>query len=144
MRIAPSPRSRGEGAASAADEGATRGSMRPSPGAFGATLSPLRGARDLGLLLHPLDRLELLSHALVALAADADRPVDRGGHTDLLPVLGRDLRQVVAPDVARAGAVGAVHDGDVLARQLNAGVDVPDGGVVPLRDLAEEDVGEDA
>ena len=27
--------------------GATRGSMRPSPGAFGATLSPLRGARDL-------------------------------------------------------------------------------------------------
>src|SRR5437870_3272343 len=64
MRIAPSPRSRGEGAASAADEGATRGSMRPSPGAFGATLSPLRGARDLGLLLHPLDRLELLSHDL--------------------------------------------------------------------------------
>jgi len=42
----PSPRARGEGAASAADEGRHPAVIAPHP-ALRATLSPLRGARDL-------------------------------------------------------------------------------------------------
>ena len=36
-----------------------------------------------------------------------------------------------------------MDDGDVGRRQLHAGVQLRDRRVVPLRDLAEEDVGED-
>ncbi len=87
--------------------------------------------------------LDQSGNAFVALAADADRPVDRGGHADRLLVVGRDLGKIIAPDVARARTVAAVHDGDVLARKVDAGIDGLDGRVVPLRDLAEEDIGED-
>ena len=61
--------------------------------------------------------------------------------TWLLP--GRaDVGEVVGEVVRRPGAVGAVDDGDVLAGQVFARVELLDRRVVPVRDLAEVDLGE--
>src|SRR4051794_37841317 len=78
--------------------------------------------------------------AVVALRAGADRPLDRlVDARAALPrggVVGEELGEVLR----RARRVGAVADRDAVAGQLDAGVLTRDLGVVPLLDLAEEDV----
>ena len=90
-----------------------------------------------------VDAAGVRGHALVALAADAGGPVHRG----LLAHLGLPVRahlgEVVGEDEGGAGAVGAVDDGDRPVGQGDARVELLDGGVVPLGDLAQVDVGED-
>ena len=86
--------------------------------------------------------LDLPGHALVALAAQADRPVDRCAFAHLLLPLGADLGQVIDPDVGGPAAVRTVHDEDLLIGQRHAGVRRRDARVVPLRDLCEKDIGD--
>src|SRR5690606_30219058 len=77
-----------------------------------------------------LDLLHVGRHAFVALAADAQRPGDRGAFADLLLPLGADLGQVVGEVEAGARAVGAVDDADLDVRQGQARVDRGDFGGV--------------
>jgi hypothetical protein len=79
----------------------------------------------------------------VAVGGVADRPFQAAAGADIGGPGGTDLGEVVAEDVGGAAAVGAVHDVDVDAGQVRAGVEGGDGRVVPLGDLAEEDAGED-
>src|SRR4051812_32891034 len=107
-----------------------------------------RGRRELVLqrvrLLDVADRALRLLHAacdaVVALRTGAGRPLDRlVGAGAALPrrrVVGEERREVRR----RARLVGAVADRDVRARQLRTRVLAGDLGVVPLLDLAEEDV----
>src|SRR3546814_5632889 len=55
--------------------------------------------------------LDIGGHALVALAADAGGPLDRGAFADLRLPFGADLRQVVDEVEGGAGAVGAMDHG---------------------------------
>ena len=64
-------------------------------------------------------RLDVWRDALVALAADAGRPGDRGAFADLRFPLRADLRQVVDPIEGRARSVRAVHHRD---REVRAAV----------------------
>src|SRR5690606_7436760 len=87
-----------------------------------------------------LDLLHVGGHALVALAADAGRPLQRGAFADLgLPVV-VDLGQVVGEVEGGARTVRAVDDADLAIGQRHARVERGDGRVVPGGDLAEEDV----
>src|SRR3954469_13547812 len=85
--------------------------------------------------------LDAAGDAVVALRAGADRPlhvlVDARTALPRRRVVGEELREVLR----RARGVGAVADRDAVARQLDAGVLARDLRVVPLLDLAEEDVG---
>src|SRR3954451_877222 len=97
-------------------------------------------------LLDIADRALRLLHAagdaVVALRAGAGRPLDRlVGARAALP-RGRVVRQERREVRGRARLVRPVADGDRVARQLHAGVLAGDLGVVPLLDLAEEDVGD--
>src|SRR6185437_5192199 len=89
-----------------------------------------------------LDALHVRSDALVTLAAHARGPAHRGAFADLRFPFGARLGEIVRPDERGAGAVGAVHDADRGVGEVRAGVERGDGGVIPLRDLAEEDVRE--
>ena len=55
---------------------------------------------------------------------------------------GADLGQIVGEVEGRARTVGAVNDRDRLRRQLRIRIELLDRRIVPLGDLAEEDVGE--
>src|SRR5262249_4591000 len=92
------------------------------------------------------ERARLLLHlardALVPLAAESDRPVHGRAAADLLVPLGADLREIVHPNVRRAASVRPVNHDDRLTRQRHAGVERGDLRVVPLGDLAQEDVRE--
>ena len=81
-------------------------------------------------------------HAFVALATEAADPFHRRAFTDLRLPLRAHLGEVVGEDEGGPGAVGTVHRRDGLVGQLEARIQVRDGGVVPLLDLAEVDVGE--
>src|SRR3989442_1413376 len=87
--------------------------------------------------------LDLAGHALVPLAAEPHGPVHGGSAADLLVPLLADLREVIDPDVRGAAAIGPVHHQDRLVRQRDARVHRGDLRVVPLRDPAQEDVGQD-
>src|SRR3954471_2925389 len=80
--------------------------------------------------------------AVVALGAGARRPLDR--LVDARPVL--PLVRVVGEErreqLGRARLVRAVADRDSRVRELRAGVLLGDRRVVPVLDLAEEDVGD--
>jgi len=52
----------------------------------------------------------------------------------------RDLVEVVREDPGGTGALRAVHDGDGLVRKLAVWIQALDGGVVPVHDLAREDL----
>src|SRR5581483_7480335 len=80
--------------------------------------------------------------ALVAFAADAGRPLERGVLADLALPLRAYLAQIVREDEGRARAVRAIDDGDRLVGQLQLRIERGDLRVVPLGDLAEIDVGE--
>src|SRR4029079_17924766 len=109
-----------------------------------------RGGRELVLqcvrLLDVADRALRLLHAagdaVVALGAGAGRPLDRlvraGAALPGRGVVGEEGGEVRR----RAGLVGAVADRDARGRQLRARVLARDLRVVPLLDLAEEDVGD--
>src|SRR5690606_36453299 len=76
-----------------------------------------------------LDLLDVGGDALVALAADTDRPLHRGAFAHaVLPAL-VDLGQVVGEVEARARTVGAVDDGDLVARQRQAAAERDDGRI---------------
>src|SRR4029078_10721211 len=86
--------------------------------------------------------LHAAGDAVVALRAGAGRPLDRlvraGAALPGRRVVGEEGREVRR----RAGLVGAVAGRDARARQLRARVLARDLRVVPLLDLAEEDVGD--
>src|SRR5690606_16196580 len=63
--------------------------------------------------------------------------------TNLLFPLGGNFRQVVGPAKRGAGTVGAVHHNDGSVWQVQVGVERGDGLVIPLVDLAQEDVGDE-
>src|SRR5450432_1289094 len=90
----------------------------------------------------PVDALDVRGDPLVALAADPDRPCHGlvGAH-GLLPVRA-DLREVVGEDPGGPRAIRAVHDGDGHVRQLQALVQLDDLRVVPLLELAHQDLGQ--
>ena len=90
-----------------------------------------------------LDALDVGGDALIALAADADRPFHGGAGTDLAFEVRTDLRQVIGEQEGCAGAVGAVHDGDFRIRQIDARIEGGNFRRIPLGDLAEVDVGGD-
>src|SRR4051794_13460054 len=100
----------------------------------------LQRVRLLDVAHGALRLLHAAGDAVVALRAGARRPLDRlVGAGAALPrrrVVGEEGGEVRG----RAGLVGAVADRDVRARQLRRGVLPGDLGVVPLLDLAEEDV----
>src|SRR3954447_25368959 len=95
-------------------------------------------------LLDVADRAVVLLHAgrdaVVALGAGARRPLDRLVHARAALPLGRVVGEEAREQLRRAGLVGAVAHLDRLVGQLHARVRGCDGRVVPLRDLAEEDV----
>src|SRR3954452_4071218 len=78
--------------------------------------------------------------AVVALSARARRPLDRLVDPGAALPLGRVVGEEGREELRRARLVGAVADRDRLVGQLHARVGRGDGRVVPLRDLAEEDV----
>ncbi len=79
---------------------------------------------------------QLLGHALVPRLGAADRPLHRRrGAYLVLPVLAH-LAQVIGEDVGAAAALRAVDDLDRLVGQVDAGVQLLDGRVVPAGDLA--------
>ena len=86
--------------------------------------------------------LDLAGDAGVALAAQSDRPVDGGVLADLRLPVGAHAREEVGEDEARAAAIRTVDDDDVDRGKLDSGVLAGDRGVIPLGDLAEEDVGD--
>ena len=83
----------------------------------------------------------IIGDAFAALGADADRPLDRGVGADFGTPIRAHLGQIVGPDEGGARTVGAVHDGDGGVRQADAGIELGDRRIVPLGDLAEEDLG---
>src|SRR3954447_32770 len=78
--------------------------------------------------------------AVVALGARARRPLDRLVDAGAVLPLGRVVGEEGREELRRAGLVGAVADRDRLVGQLRARVARGDGRVVPVLDLAEEDV----
>src|SRR3954469_10332688 len=97
-------------------------------------------------LLDVADRAVVLldagGHPVVALGAGARRPLDRLVDARAVLPLGRVGGEERGEQLGRARLVGAVADGDLAAREVRVGVALGDRGVVPLRDLAEEDVGD--
>src|SRR4051794_29132964 len=95
-------------------------------------------------LLDIADAAVVLLHAgrdaVVALRAGARRPLDRLVDARAVLPLGRVVGEEGREELRRAGVVGAMTDRDGLVGQLRARVRGGDGRVVPLRDLAEEDV----
>ena len=75
--------------------------------------------------------LDVVRDALVALGADAGRPLDRRAGADLRLPLRADLREVVGEDEGRARAVRAMDHDDRLRRQLGIGIQLLDRSVVP-------------
>src|SRR3954452_3309907 len=96
-------------------------------------------------LLDVADAAVVLLHArrdaVVALRAGARRPLDRLVHAGAALPLGRVVGEEGREELGRTGLVGAVADRDRLVGQLHVRVRLRDGGVVPLLDVAEEDVG---
>src|ERR687886_401229 len=101
----------------------------------------LQGVGLLDVADRALGLLHAAGDAVIALRAGAGRPLDLlVDARAALPgrrVVGEELREVLR----RARRVRAVAHRDVVARQLHAGVLARDLRVVPLLDLAEEDVG---
>src|SRR3954447_2574847 len=95
-------------------------------------------------LLDVADAAVVLLHAgrdaVVALGARARRPLDRLVDAGAVLPLGRVVGEEGGEELRRARLVGAVADRDRLVGQLHAGVGRGDGRVVPVLDLAEEDV----
>src|SRR5262249_40011884 len=75
--------------------------------------------------------------------ADALREVDARRAADLALPVAADRGEVVREVVRGARSVAAVDGRDVGGREVDARVDLRDRRVVPLRDLAEVDVGDD-
>ena len=82
----------------------------------------------------------VVGDALVALGAEADRPFDGRAGADAGLPFRTDLGKVVGEDEGRPRTVRAMHDDDRLRRQLDVRVELRDRRIVPLGDLAEEDV----
>jgi conjugative relaxase-like TrwC/TraI family protein len=86
--------------------------------------------------------VHLGGHPGIALVSFPDRPAGRLAGADLGCPGRVDAGQVVGEDVGGAAAVGTVHDGDPRVREGQARVKRGDGGVVPVGDLPEVDLGE--
>ena len=107
------------------------------------------GGAGLHLVLHGVDQfhvadgvgrlLDLAGDALVAFAAESDRPIDGGSAADFRFPLLADFGQIVGPNVGGAAAIGTVDHDDVGGRQFHARVGFHQFRIVPFRDLAEED-----
>src|SRR2546427_9276129 len=82
----------------------------------------LQRVRQLHVADRVLDLLHILGDALVALAADSDRPLDRSTFPDLgFPFLA-DLGQVIGEVERGARAVRAMHDADGCLAELQTRV----------------------
>ena len=80
-------------------------------------------------------------HALVSLAAHARWPARRRSlPRSTCPVLVH-LAQVVGKDKARAAAIGAMNNDDLLVGQMNAGVILGNRRITPRRNLAKVNIG---
>src|SRR5690606_24023216 len=86
---------------------------------------------------------DIRGDALVTAAADARWPRDRRAFTHLLPELAADLGEEVGEHESSSRTVRAVYGGNPLRRQLQIRVQSLDGRIVPGRDLAQEDIGQD-
>ncbi len=84
----------------------------------------------------------VVGDALVALRADACRPFDARVGADIVAPIGADLGQIVGEDERRPGTVRAMHDDDRVRRKLDIRVQLLDRRIVPLGDLAKENIGE--
>src|SRR3546814_9827148 len=82
-------------------------------------------------------------YAFVAFTALACGPVYSLAFADLLFPGGRDFGQVVGPAKGCTRTIGAMYRDDGSAGQLHVGVQRFDGGIVPLLDLGQENVGND-
>src|SRR6185312_13075070 len=89
-----------------------------------------------------LDLAHVLRHAFVALAAHAGRPFHGGAELDLAGPGRVDLGQVVGEVERGARTVRTMHHGDLARGQAQAGVQRGDLRVIPVGDLAKEDVGQ--
>ena len=78
--------------------------------------------------------------ALVPLAAQPDRPIDRRPRADPLLPFGMGRAQIVSKGETGARTIRAPHDGDRLIRQSQAGVDCRERRIVPSRDLAQVNI----
>ena len=87
--------------------------------------------------------LDLAGHAFVALAALAHRPFRRFVRANFFFPFRTDFRKIIGEDERRAAAISPMNYRDVRRRQTHPGVVLLDELVVPLFDLAEEDVGDD-
>src|SRR5439155_9647950 len=85
----------------------------------------------------------MLGNARILKCAGAGRPLGLGALTDFFLPLRAYLAEVIGKDVTRATGVRTVPDGDGQIGQVDALVDLGQGRVVPLRDFAEVDIGED-
>jgi hypothetical protein len=87
-----------------------------------------------------LDLLHVGGDAFVTLAAYADWPFDRGAGANAGLERRAGLRQVAGEHERSAGAVSAIHHGDVVRRQFHAWIDSRDFRRIPFGDLAQVDV----
>src|SRR4029077_19898609 len=83
---------------------------------------------------------DLSGHTFVALPAQTDRPLYRRSLPYLRLPLFADFGEVVGEDVGGPAAVGTVDHDDRLIRKIYARINLGDGGIVPVADLAEKDV----
>src|SRR6202012_5986232 len=80
--------------------------------------------------------------AVIALAAEPERPIDRRALADIRLPVGTDLGKIIRPVERGAGAIETMDDGDRYVRQFQIGIDMLDRRIIPLPDLAEENVRE--
>ena len=100
------------------------------------------GVGQLNVTDRAFDLLGVRSDAFIAFATDTGRPLHGRAFADLIAPVQTHFRQVVDEVEGGAGAVGTVHHGDFLARECHARIDGGDGGIVPVGDFTEEDVGD--
>src|SRR5207245_11077116 len=104
------------------------------------------------IVLHGVDQLDITDgvacllyqtcDAFVALATQADRPIDGGIFADLGAPLVADFGEIVCPDIGCTAAIGTVHHHDIFGRKLYAWVSSGNRGIIPFSDLAEKDSGQ--
>src|SRR5262249_8794914 len=89
-------------------------------------------------------RLDLRGDAVVSLRPESDRPLQLFALAWARLPRGADAREIVAEDVRRAASFGAMHHENVCRRQLDSGIGGRDPRIIPLRELAAENVGNQA
>src|SRR5579863_282707 len=86
------------------------------------------------------DALHVRCYTFAPLAANPDRPRNRGVGADFLLPLRADLCQIISESEGCPRPVRPMHDGDIHVGQLQTRVELGDGRIVPLLHLPEIDV----